>query len=178
MTMFVNTASLPAEDRAKAPSVPVTAPVVFAARGYGTAKAILDFVLAGVLLILSVPLMLLAMILVRLTSRGPAIYTQTRIGKNGQPFAFHLGPPVDPSGTLPDGRKFQDIRSLKRLLLADERQIARNLTRELLVFATGAPVRFGDRAEVERILDRAAPSQYGVRSIIEEIVQSSLFQTK
>ena len=100
------------------------------------------------------------------------------IGKNGQPFAFHLGQPVDPSGVLPDGRKFEDIRGLKRLLLADQRQIARNLARQLLVFATGAPVRFGDRPELEQILDRAQPSQYGVRSLIHEIVQSTLFQTK
>jgi hypothetical protein len=99
-------------------------------------------------------------------------------GKNGQPFAFHYGPPVDASGTLPDGRKFDDIRSLKNLLLADERQIARNLTRQLVVFATGAPVRFGDRPEIEQILDRAEPSHYGVRTLIREIVQSSLFQIK
>ncbi|MGB8166014.1 MAG: DUF1592 domain-containing protein [Chthoniobacteraceae bacterium] len=102
---------------------------------------------------------------------------QEGFGKNGQPFAFHLGPPVDPSGALPDGRKFDDIRSLKKLLLADERQLARNLARQLVVFATGAPVRFGDRAELEQILDRAQP-KYGVRSLIHEIVQSSLFQTK
>jgi Protein of unknown function (DUF1592)/Protein of unknown function (DUF1588)/Protein of unknown function (DUF1585)/Protein of unknown function (DUF1587)/Protein of unknown function (DUF1595)/Planctomycete cytochrome C len=100
------------------------------------------------------------------------------IGKNGQPFAFHLGQPVDASGVLPDGRNFDDIRGLKRLLLADERQIARNLARQLIVFATGAPVRFGDRPELEQILDRALPSHYGVRSIIHEIVQSNLFQTK
>jgi hypothetical protein len=100
------------------------------------------------------------------------------IGKNGQPYAFHLGPPVDPSGVLPDGRKFDDIRNLKRLLLADERQIARNLARQLLVFATGAPVRFGDRPELEQILDRAQPSHYGVRTLIREIVQSNLLQTR
>jgi hypothetical protein len=100
------------------------------------------------------------------------------IGKNGQPYAFHLGPAVDPSGVLPDGRKFNDIRSLKRLLLADERQVARNLTRQLLVFGTGAAARFGDRPEVEQILDRAQPSQYGVRTLIREIVQSNLFQTR
>lgn len=103
---------------------------------------------------------------------------ETGIGKNGQPFAFHLGPPVDPSGALPDGRKFTDIRSLKKLLLADERQLARNLAQQFLVFATGAPVRFGDRAELEQILDRTQSKQYGVRSLIHEIVQSNLFQTK
>lgn len=99
-------------------------------------------------------------------------------GKNGQPFAFHDGPPVDASGALPDGRKFADVLELKRLLLTDERQIARNLARQLVVYATGAPVRFGDRPAVEQVLDQAAASQFGVRSIILALVQSELFQNK
>jgi hypothetical protein len=99
-------------------------------------------------------------------------------GKNGQAFDFHEGPSVDASGELPDGRKFDDIHSLEKLLLSDQRQIARNLVQQLIVFATGAPVSFGDRPEVERILDRAQPSDYGVASLIREIVQSDLFQNK
>ena len=100
------------------------------------------------------------------------------IGHNGQKFAFHQGQPVDASGVLPDGRKFNDIRGLKNLLLADQRQIARNLVGQLVVYSTGAPVRFGDRPQVEAILDRAAKSNYGVRSLIQELVQSELFQMK
>ncbi len=99
-------------------------------------------------------------------------------GKNGQPFTFHLAQPVDPSGELWDGRKFRDVRELKRLLLTDERLIARNVLRQLLTYATGASERFGDRARVEAILDRAAKSQYGVRTLIHELVQSTLFQHK
>jgi hypothetical protein len=99
-------------------------------------------------------------------------------GKNGQPFAFSLVQPVDASGQLADGRKFQEIREFKRLLLEDERQIARNLTQQFLVYATGAPVRFGDRPQVEQILDKAKSSQYGVRTLIQEIVQSELFRSK
>ncbi len=100
-------------------------------------------------------------------------------GKNGQPFTFHPGPVVDASGELPNGGgKFQDIQGLKELLLKDERQIARNLTRQLVVYGTGAAVRFGDRAEVEEILDRASSSHYGVRSVIQSIVQSDLFRNK
>jgi hypothetical protein len=100
------------------------------------------------------------------------------IGKNGQRFAFRYAQPVDPSGSLPDGRRFQDVRELKRLLLADERQIARNLAGQLIVFATGAPVRFGDRPKVEAILDRAASKGYGVKSLIQFIVESDLFRNK
>jgi cytochrome c553 len=100
------------------------------------------------------------------------------IGKNGQAFAFHEGQVVDASGALPDGRKFTDLAELKRLLLSDERQIARNLARQLVVYATGAPVGFGDRPQIEQVLDQAAASKFGVRSIIDAIVQSDLFQNK
>ena len=99
-------------------------------------------------------------------------------GKNGQPFTFHLAQPVDPSGELWDGRKFRDVRELKRLLLTDERLIARNVLRQLLTYATGAAERFGDRARVEAILDDAAKQQYGVRTLIHGLVQSTLFQHK
>src|SRR5262249_13162111 len=100
------------------------------------------------------------------------------LGKNGQKFAFHAAQPVDASGELPDGRKFQDIRELKGLLLEDDKQIARNLARQLTVYATGAPVRFGDREQIEQVLQRASSSHYGVRSIVHEIVQSELFLMK
>ncbi len=99
-------------------------------------------------------------------------------GKNGQPFAFRKALPVDPSATLADGRAFGDVRELKRLLLEDERQIARNLVGQLITYATGTPVRFGDRTAVERILDDNAGAGYGTRSLVHAIVQSELFQNK
>jgi mono/diheme cytochrome c family protein len=100
------------------------------------------------------------------------------VGKNGQRFAFRYIQPVDASGQLPDGRRFQDVRELKRLLLEDERQIARNLTAQLVVFATGAGVQFSDRPKVEAMLDRAAAKNYGVKSLIQLMIESELFQNK
>lgn len=100
------------------------------------------------------------------------------IAKSGQKFAFHYAQPVDASGELPDGRKFRDVRELKELLLCDEKQIARNLVRQLTVYATGAPVRFADRAQIENILQRGCASHYGVRTLIQELVQSDLFRNK
>jgi Protein of unknown function (DUF1592)/Protein of unknown function (DUF1588)/Protein of unknown function (DUF1585)/Protein of unknown function (DUF1587)/Protein of unknown function (DUF1595)/Planctomycete cytochrome C len=99
-------------------------------------------------------------------------------GKGGQPFEFHTALPVDASGTLPDGRTFADVRELRRLLLTDERQLARNLASQLITYSTGAPVRFGDRPQLEAILDQAKPSNYGVESLIQAIVQSDLFRSK
>jgi hypothetical protein len=100
------------------------------------------------------------------------------LAKSGQKFAFHYALPVDASGELPDGRKFHDIREFKELLLDDEKQIARNLARQLAVYATGAPIRFADREAIERILRRASSSHYGVRSLVHELVQSELFVNK
>jgi len=99
-------------------------------------------------------------------------------GKNGQPFEFHEAQPVDASGRLPGGGSFKNVIELKARLLQDERQVARNLARQLLVYATGAPIRFGDRTRVEEILDRSKESGYGVRTIIREIVLSDLFRCK
>jgi hypothetical protein len=99
-------------------------------------------------------------------------------GKNGQPFVFTAAQPVDPSGTLADGRSFKDVRDFKRLLLQDERQIARNLVRQLVTYSTGAPVRFGDRPKIEAILDGAEPGGYRVRSLIQGIIASGLFREK
>jgi hypothetical protein len=99
-------------------------------------------------------------------------------GKNGQPFEFHYGLPVDAAGSLPDGRPFQDIREFKKLLLGDDVPIARNLASQLIVYATGAPVRFSDRPAVEQILERTRGDAYGTRSLIHAIVQSDLFKNK
>ena len=99
-------------------------------------------------------------------------------GINGQAFAFHHALPVDSAGTLPDGRPFQDVRELKKMLVQDERPIARNLARQLTVFATGAPVRFSDREAIEALLDATRDGRYGVRSIVHAIIQSDLFRDK
>ena len=100
------------------------------------------------------------------------------IAKSGQKFSFHYGLPVDASGQLPDGRNFHDVRELKQLLLANEKQLAMNLLKQFSVYATGAPVRFADRQQLDRILQRTSSGHYGVRSLILELIQSDLFTKK
>jgi hypothetical protein len=100
------------------------------------------------------------------------------IGKNGQPFAFQYALPVDSSGVLTDGRSFRDVRELKQLLLTDEHQLALNMAKQLTIYATGAPVRFSDRAPIEKIVESAKADQYGLRSMIYQVVESDLFRNK
>ena len=97
------------------------------------------------------------------------------IAKSGQKFAFHYALPVDASGELPDGRKFRDVREFKRLLLDDEEQLARNLAQQLTVYATGAPVRFSDRADRSKSSNAPARSELRRADAVHEIVQSELF---
>jgi len=49
-------------------------------------KACFDYAVALLGLALTAPLMLLAAILIKLTSRGPVFYFQQRVGKDGKPF--------------------------------------------------------------------------------------------
>ena len=98
-------------------------------------------------------------------------------GKNGQKFAFHNALPVEPHGQL-GKRHFADIREFKALLVQDERQLARNLVGQLTVFATGAPVGFADRPKVEKLLDDAQSTTYGVRTLVRGLVTSELFLNK
>src|SRR5262249_14408940 len=53
---------------------------------YDRAKCILDWVLAALLAVPALPLVVFAALLVKLTSKGPAFYTQTRLGRSGKPY--------------------------------------------------------------------------------------------
>ncbi|HWN95210.1 MAG TPA: DUF1592 domain-containing protein [Methylomirabilota bacterium] len=100
------------------------------------------------------------------------------LAKSGQKFAFHYALPVDASGELADGRKFNDIREFKRLLLENEEQLARNLVQQLVIYGTGSPIRFSDRAAITKILAGSRSQDYGVRTLVHQIVQSELFRSK
>ena len=52
----------------------------------GRFRRTLDVLGAGTLLLITLPVLLLAMVLVRATDGGPAFYRQVRIGEGGRPF--------------------------------------------------------------------------------------------
>lgn len=56
---------------------------------YAVAKVAVDFTLAAVLLVLLGPVILLLLAIVRLTSPGPALYSQIRLGRGGRPFRIY-----------------------------------------------------------------------------------------
>lgn len=56
---------------------------------YHNFKSTLDFFLALVLAIPALPVIFVAAMLVKLTSRGPAFYSQLRVGLNGRPYTIY-----------------------------------------------------------------------------------------
>jgi hypothetical protein len=98
------------------------------------------------------------------------------LDRAGHEFRYTLSAAVDASGKLPDGRPFQDIRQLKTLLASDPRSLARNLLHQFTVYATGTPVRFSDRPEIERLLDACAPKGYRTQDLLLALVSSPIFR--
>ena len=89
---------------------------------------------------------------------------------------YQDGPKVDATGTTADGRAFDGVEDFRALLLSNERQIARNLARRLLLFALAEDPTFTDRDTVEAILNDTAEADWGVRSLIHAIVRSDAFR--
>jgi hypothetical protein len=97
---------------------------------------------------------------------------------DGQRMHYLNGPPVDPADQLHDGRRFQNIDDLKRLLLQDEDQLTRALATRLVTYATGRVPDATDEPKLESLVRKLKDRQGGVRTLIHEIVASDLFRNK
>jgi hypothetical protein len=91
------------------------------------------------------------------------------------PIGFRLGPPVDSTGTLPDGRDFAGIREYQALLAENSERLLKNLAERLTIYATGRDVRFSDRAAIAEIVRRTQADGGGLRSLIHHVIGSPLF---
>lgn len=100
------------------------------------------------------------------------------VNLNGRKMRYLKGPTVDAADVLPDGRKFRNIDEYKQLLLTDKDQVARALAEKLLSYGTGGTPAKSDQPEIDAIVARIRPKEYGLRTLVHEIVQSKLFQQK
>jgi hypothetical protein len=87
-------------------------------------------------------------------------------------------PPVDASGSLPDGRKFTDVVEFKHLLLGDLDKFNAALTEKLAMFALRRPMTFDDRAALAKIAAQSQSADYSLRALVEALVLSDLFQQR
>jgi Protein of unknown function (DUF1588)/Protein of unknown function (DUF1585) len=96
---------------------------------------------------------------------------------DGRRMPYHRGKKVDPTDVF-EGQPFQNVDEFKQLLLKDKDQLARALTEKLLTYATGGAPEAADKAEIEAIVRKVREKNYGFRTLVHEIVQSKVFQTK
>jgi len=72
---------------------------------YGNFKRGLDIFIALAAMVILSPVLVVILITIRLSSKGPAIFKQERAGKNGRPFVFYkfrtMKLDVDPFGPSP-----------------------------------------------------------------------------
>ena len=92
--------------------------------------------------------------------------------------SFKLGPPVDPSGVLPDERTFKNITEFQTLLAADSGRLLKNLAQQFAIYGTGRDITFSDREQIAVIVNSTQKSGGGLRTLLHELIQSSLFQTR
>ncbi len=86
--------------------------------------------------------------------------------------------PIDASGELATGEKFQGAKELVKILTARERQIARHFITKLLTYALGRGVEPYDNCTVDQILARAEKDNYRMSTIIQSIVSSDPFRMR
>ena len=91
---------------------------------------------------------------------------------------FKLGLPVDSSGVLPDSREFQDIQELQELIASDSERLLANLARQLAVYSIGREMAFSDRDAINAIVSRTQIKGGGIRTLIHELVQNELLQSR
>ncbi|MGD9745820.1 MAG: DUF1588 domain-containing protein, partial [Verrucomicrobiales bacterium] len=91
--------------------------------------------------------------------------------------SFKLGPPVDSAGVMPGGRSFSDIRDMQDILAEHPEVLLHTLARQFLIYSTGRDIAFSDRAALNDLLTRTGPKG-GVRSLLHQLIQSPLFQTR
>ena len=88
---------------------------------------------------------------------------------------YKLGPTVDASGELRDGRAFRDTATFVELLASDDEKLARAFVAHLARYATGTEISYADRAEIRRIVAQTKANGYGLRSLLHALAQSPLF---
>ena len=86
--------------------------------------------------------------------------------------------PIDPGGTLPDGSAFQDVQTLKAVLLDHKEDLARELVESLLTYALGRTTAFSDSDDVEAILDKLRQDDFRLADMVREVAMCELFLRK
>ena len=85
------------------------------------------------------------------------------------------GIPVDASGALPDGTRFEGVAGLRRLIASHQDDFVRTFTQKLLAYALGRSLDAHDLPAVRRIARDASRNGYRWSSVISGVATSTPF---
>ena len=85
---------------------------------------------------------------------------------------------LDTSGTMPNGKSFQDPAQMRTVLQAELPDFARCVTEKMLTYALGRGLERYDRRTVETITKAIEPANYPFQALVKEIVHSLPFQMR
>ncbi len=88
---------------------------------------------------------------------------------------LEVGKPVDASGELPDGRKFNGPIELKDILMERKEEFVATFATQLLIYALGRGPIVTDQCVVEDTIEAAKANSYRFSSIVKSIVHSYPF---
>ena len=86
------------------------------------------------------------------------------------------GKPIDATGELPSGEKFNGPVELRQALLSRKQDFIGNLTGRVLGYALGRSLQDGDSCTVQRIVETLEKDEYRGRTLIREVVLSVPFR--
>jgi mono/diheme cytochrome c family protein len=96
----------------------------------------------------------------------------------GQWRTMDAGAPLDVSGMLYDGTRFQGPVELRKLLMDRQELVVHTVTEKLFTYALGRGIESYDQPAVRQILRESAPRNYRWSSLILGIVNSTPFQMR
>lgn len=85
-------------------------------------------------------------------------------------------PVIDASGQMIDGRKFEGIDQLQKLLTEDDRPFLSCLSQKMLTYALGRELSPGDQPDVNNAVKHMQNNDRTLRSLIQWIVTHPKFQ--
>ena len=87
--------------------------------------------------------------------------------------------PVDAHETLPDGTEIRGVDDLRAYLLGPRREdFARTIVGKLLAYSLGRSLESADEPEVGRLTSEFLENDLKLRTLVREVANSDLFQTK
>jgi mono/diheme cytochrome c family protein len=86
--------------------------------------------------------------------------------------------PIDASGVLPDGTKFDGLSAFRATLFKDPEVFATTVTRKLMTYALGRGLEPYDMPAIRRIVREAGPGGLKLSALVTGIVRSVPFQMR